>query len=220
MKRLIIILSILTISNNKNTMYCDIKGSVVNPGVYEIKNNYTIKDIIEEAGGLKENSYTDNINLSKKVIDEMVIYINTKEEINRLKKLNDCDCSTKYEYIECNKNKTADKYIEETTKTTEKTILTTISIFTKSNSTKATTKHNNTTTTKTLEENTVYNKLININTCTIDDLMKLKGLGEKKAYKIIEYRDQNGLFNTIEDIMKVSGIGESTYNAIKEYIEV
>ena len=50
--------------------------------------------------------------------------------------------------------------------------------------------------------------------------MTLKGLGEKKAKKIIEYRLEHGKFNSIEEIMNVSGIGESTFNAIKDFIEV
>ena len=73
MKKLIIFLSLIAISNTKIIGYCDIKGNVINPGVYEIKENDTIKDIIDKSGGLKNDSYTDNINLSKKVTDEMVI---------------------------------------------------------------------------------------------------------------------------------------------------
>ena len=65
MKKIIILLSILTLNSNNEKIYCDIKGNIKKPGVYEIKDNYTIQDIIEDAGGLKNNSYTDNINLSK-----------------------------------------------------------------------------------------------------------------------------------------------------------
>lgn len=59
----------------------DIKGEVVNPGVYEIKDGYIINDVIALAGGLKENADLSKINLSKKVNDEDVIYIYNKEEI-------------------------------------------------------------------------------------------------------------------------------------------
>ncbi|MDD2504705.1 MAG: helix-hairpin-helix domain-containing protein [Bacilli bacterium] len=55
-------------------MFCDIKGEVKNPGVYEINNN-NIYEIINLAGGLNKDAYLNNINLSKKVTDEMVIYI-------------------------------------------------------------------------------------------------------------------------------------------------
>ena len=43
-------------------------------------------------------------------------------------------------------------------------------------------------------------------------------IGEAKAKKIIEYRDQNGLFKTIEDIKNVPGIGENIFAQIKDYI--
>lgn len=63
------------------------------------------------------------------------------------------------------------------------------------------------------------NQLIDINTCTIVELLTLPGIGESKANNIIEYRKKNK-FNTINDIMNVSGISESLFNKIKEYIKV
>lgn len=62
-------------------VYVDIKGAVKKPGVYEINSDKKIIDVITMAGGLMENANTDNINLSKKVTDEMVIIIYTKEEV-------------------------------------------------------------------------------------------------------------------------------------------
>ena len=62
-------------------IHVEIKGAVKNPGVYEAKNDEIINDIIAKAGGLNNDAYTDNINLSKKVSDELVIYVYTKEEI-------------------------------------------------------------------------------------------------------------------------------------------
>ena len=58
-------------------VYVDIKGAVVNPGVYESNTQEIINDIIIKAGGLTKDAYTDNINLSKKVEDELVIYVYT-----------------------------------------------------------------------------------------------------------------------------------------------
>lgn len=59
----------------------DIKGEVNNPGCYEASEDLRVQDIIELAGGLKEDASTDNINLSSKIFDEMVIVINKKEEV-------------------------------------------------------------------------------------------------------------------------------------------
>lgn len=62
-------------------VYVDIKGAVKKPGVYKINSDKKIIDVITMAGGLMENANTDNINLSKKVTDEMVIIIYTNEEV-------------------------------------------------------------------------------------------------------------------------------------------
>ncbi len=59
----------------------DIKGAVNNPGVYEMDESSRVNDVIKKAGGLKDDADTSLINLSKKVTDEMVITIYTKEEI-------------------------------------------------------------------------------------------------------------------------------------------
>lgn len=70
-----------------------------------------------------------------------------------------------------------------------------------------------------INNNNNNNQLIDINTCTIDELLTLPGIGKSKANNIIEYRKKNK-FNTINDIMNVSGISESLFNKIKEYIKV
>ena len=61
---------------------------------------------------------------------------------------------------------------------------------------------------------------ININTALEKELIKLEGVGEAIAARIVEYREKNGPFEKIEDIMKVKGIGEKTFNKIKERIAV
>lgn len=227
MKKLILLFSLLTIIPNSKTIgYCDIKGNVKNPGVYEIKENQTIQDIINLAGGLKNDSYTDNINLSKLVNDEMVIYIHSENEIAKIKELNNCTCTPIYTYTECKKEETTFSTTTSTitipTTTTNTTTITTTKNIT-SQTTEPTNKITTTpTTTLTTQTTTLINKeeKININTCTIEELMTLKGLGESKATKIIEYRNTNGLFNSIEDLLNVNGIGNKTFENIKEFIEV
>lgn len=66
-------------------LFVDIKGAVNNPGVYKLKEDSRVIDVINESGGLKENADTSIINLSKKIIDEMVIIIYTKEDIQKYK---------------------------------------------------------------------------------------------------------------------------------------
>ena len=59
----------------------DIKGAVKNPGVYNVDSNITVNDAIIIAGGLTKDADTSLINLAKKITDEMVIIIYTKEEV-------------------------------------------------------------------------------------------------------------------------------------------
>jgi len=48
---------------------------------------------------------------------------------------------------------------------------------------------------------------ININTATAEELTQLKGVGEKIAESIVQYREENGLFKNVADLESVKGIG-------------
>lgn len=73
---------------------------------------------------------------------------------------------------------------------------------------------------KNKKEQALEGKVININTATKEELMALPGIGETMAERIIAYRiDHNG-FKKIEDIMKVKGIGQKKFEKLKKYITV
>lgn len=173
----------------KTTYKVDIKGAVVNPGVYEMEEESRVEDVIEKSGGLTNDADTSVLNLSKSVKDEMVIIIYTKKELDSMRKGN-----TTIKYIEkeciCPKLEN-DACIEE----------------------KITNEENNTT-----NGNTPSNGKISLNNASVTELTKLTGIGEKKAQAIIEYRNQNGGFKTIEEITKVSGIGAATFEKIKDQL--
>lgn len=59
---------------------------------------------------------------------------------------------------------------------------------------------------------------LNINTATAEELMMLPGIGQTLSQAIVAYREENGVFSSVEDIMKVDGIGEGRFAAIEEYI--
>ncbi len=71
------------------SLLVDVKGAVKKPGVYEVTNDTIVNDCIKLAGGLKSDADTNTINLSKKVVNEMVIYIPEKEEVKESPPLND-----------------------------------------------------------------------------------------------------------------------------------
>lgn len=188
-----------------NKIYVDIKGAIKKPGVYEVLENAIINDVIKEAGGLNSNAYTNNLNLSKKVTDEMVIYIYTKNEINKYQKetqkvpeLNDCSTSD-YIITECTENKSSIIKVDERFENKKEDLTNNPDIPVKDTDDKS---------------------LVNINTASIEDFTNLSGIGEAKAQKIIEYRENNGVFKSIEEIMKVSGIGEKLFAQIKDFITI
>ncbi len=61
---------------------------------------------------------------------------------------------------------------------------------------------------------------ININTAGREQLESLPGIGAVKAQSIINYRLQNGPFQSIDNLLEVSGIGDKTLEGIKELITV
>ena len=61
---------------------------------------------------------------------------------------------------------------------------------------------------------------VNINTADETALMSIKGIGKTKAQAIIEYRQKNGAFKTVDDLTKVKGIGEKSLSKFKDQVTV
>lgn len=59
---------------------------------------------------------------------------------------------------------------------------------------------------------------VSINSGSLEDLMTLKGIGEKIAQRIIDYRNNVSHFDSLEAIKNVKGIGDALFENIKDYI--
>lgn len=144
-------------------IYVDVKGEVHHPGVYQMKAENRVKDLIEAAGGFTPSSDDQKMNLAQLLEDQMVIVVPKKgEEVNS--ELAQAPAPHKKEVGKEGK--------------------------------------------------------VNINTATVEELKTLKGIGEKKAEAIIEYRKQNGSFKNKEELMKVRGIGKKLYESFQERVIV
>jgi len=62
--------------------------------------------------------------------------------------------------------------------------------------------------------------VINLNTATAEQLDSLPGVGAALAARIVEYRQKNGSFKKVEDLMNVKGIGEKAFLKMKNRLTV
>ena len=62
--------------------------------------------------------------------------------------------------------------------------------------------------------------VINVNKATLEELIKVRGIGPVMAKRIIEYRDKNGMFKSIDDLTHVQGIGNSKFQRIKDQVTI
>ena len=144
-------------------IYVDVKGEIHHPGVYQMKAESRVKDLIEAAGGVTPLADDQKLNLAQLLEDQMVIVVHKKgEEVNS--EISQASTSQKKEVGKEGK--------------------------------------------------------VNINTATVEELKTLKGIGEKKAEAIIEYRKKNGSFKNKEELMKVRGIGKKLYESFQERVIV
>lgn len=182
--------------DKKPIIKVDVKGAVSKPGVYSLEEGSIVDDALKLAGGVNKNANTKEINLSKKLKDEMVIIIYTNSEIQEFKtkqeesNKNECICEQDINDV-CVKESYSNYY----------------------------SKYSSSVSSLKESSNISVTGLVNINTASLEEILSLSGIGESKAKAIIEYRKENK-FNVIEDIMKVSGIGQSVFDKIKENITV
>lgn len=137
----------------EDNIVIDISGEIKNPGIYKMKGRVRLYEIIDKAGGLKEEANINSINQARYVKDGEKIIIPSSRS------------------------------------------------------------------SQSMDKGSISNEnnLVNINTASKEELLKLPGIGEVTAEKIINYRDNNN-FTKIEDLKNINGIGMATYNKLKDLI--
>ncbi|WP_028264202.1 ComEA family DNA-binding protein [Atopobium fossor] len=153
-----------------------VDGAVAKPGVYTLEQpKPRIKDAVDLAGGLGEEADTSTINLAAIIEDGSKIYIPKQGESIPLEQAVSDDTQS-------NSNRTLGTHAD--------------------------------------AGDTHASGLININTATEQELMSLPGVGKSTAQAIIEDRRINGVFATVEDLMRVSGIGAKKFEKLQGKIRV
>lgn len=63
-------------------------------------------------------------------------------------------------------------------------------------------------------------KLVNINQATSAEFARLPRVGAKLADRVVAHRKEHGPFRRIEDLMEVKGVGEKFFSTLKPYLTV
>lgn len=158
--------------SSTSPLYVDVKGAVGRPGLYRVKGNMRVADVIAMAKGLTPLADQRRVNLAAKVADQQVLYVPQKGETGPAA------------------------------------------------STPATAASAGGTTAMTGDAETGAKKTVNINTADVAAFQTIKGIGQKKAAKIIAYRDQHGPFKAVTDLKRVGGFGDKTIAKLKDQLTV
>ena len=75
-------------------------------------------------------------------------------------------------------------------------------------------------TTITRPEELKYEYKVNINTDSMIELMLIPQVGKKTALKILEYRSTHGNFTAIDQLLKIKGIGQKTLDKMRPHLEI
>lgn len=152
-------------SSSAAEAYVDVDGAVVRPGVYRLKDGARVSQAIDAAGGLTVEADVTGLNRASKITDGQKIYVPTVGEQQAAAAVGGAESSA------------------------------------------ATTPGAGSS-----------SGLVNINTASAAELQTLSGIGPSMAQSIIDDRSKNGPFASVDDLMRVSGIGEKKLAKIKDYI--
>ena len=152
-------------SSSAAEVYVDVDGAVVRPGVYRLKDGARVSQAIDAAGGLTVEADVTGLNRASKITDGQKIYVPTVGEQQAAAAVGGAESSA------------------------------------------ATTPGAGSS-----------SGLVNINTASAAELQTLSGIGPSMAQSIIDERTQNGAFASVDDLMRVSGIGEKKLAKIKDCI--
>ena len=146
-------------------VYVDVGGAVVTPGVYRLREGARVAQAIDAAGGLTPEADVAGLNRASKVTDGQKIHVPTVGEQQASIAEAGVDGGT-----------SASSGVSGAT------------------------------------------GLVNINTASAAELQTLSGIGPSMAQSIIDERTKNGAFASVDDLMRVSGIGEKKLAKIKDCI--
>lgn len=61
---------------------------------------------------------------------------------------------------------------------------------------------------------------VDLNAASVDELVAVPGIGPALAQRIVEFRTKNGAFTRVDDLLKVRGIGEKSLEKLRPHLRV
>ncbi|MGB7055811.1 MAG: helix-hairpin-helix domain-containing protein [bacterium] len=61
---------------------------------------------------------------------------------------------------------------------------------------------------------------LSLNRVSVEELCDLPGIGPVLAERIIRYREQRGRFESLDELKRIKGIGDKLYNKISPYVKL
>jgi len=61
---------------------------------------------------------------------------------------------------------------------------------------------------------------IDLNTADSSALESVPGIGKSLSQRILAFRDKNGPFQSVDDLLKVQGVGEKSIQKLRPYLTV
>lgn len=194
-----------TAADMQNRVTVHVCGAVKKEGVYTLPAGSRIRDAVEAAGGFAGDADKSYLNLAMELEDAWQIRIPTKKETEALRTLQG----------DSGPNDSSNQGVVFFGVSTG---LDTAFIVKGGASSDESAK--DPTGQKSVQGSGAETDRINLNTASKEELMKIPGVGEAKAQRIIDYREQNGRFEMVEDLMKVPGIKDASFQKMKDYITV
>ena len=62
--------------------------------------------------------------------------------------------------------------------------------------------------------------VVNVNTATAEELVRLPGIGDAKARAILDYRKEKGAFKSVEQLREVKGIGDAALERLRPHLAI
>jgi competence protein ComEA len=180
-----------------NELVVHVVGAVHRPGVYHLRSGARWDDALHAAGGPTLQANTNAINLAARLVDGTQLYVPTHTEhpedhalITGPSAVSSAETTAA---AVTGKGKSAGKQ--------------------GSSSRQSGSGRSNKLTSLEQEQ-------IDLNSATSAELQRIPGIGPSLAERLIAYRQQNGGFHSIDDLLQVSGIGQKKYEKMKGFVKI